>query len=218
MSVNKDEILFTHCDVVGATPERGSLPRMDAPTAEDIDALGVKACFSGHIHKHQAFTGKKCKTEIVYCGSPIHTTFSSGNDPKGFVVCSMDSGKLDWEFVEIPSRLQIELTYQDGKLVDNLSDLFDYHGTMVKLHVVYNKGEYDAAAVSNIKEKLYSMGVHHVTIAQHQKSVAQLSNIDVSENTDPDILRRYLTDINKLPAGEVETLMYSANKYLGVEA
>jgi DNA repair exonuclease SbcCD nuclease subunit len=211
-------ILFTHCDIIGVEAEKGRLPKVDTPTADDIFALGVDICFSGHIHKHQVFFSdkdKKCKTPIVYCGSPLHTTFASGNDPKGFIdVNRCDDGTCNWNFIQVPSRRQIEIECRDGKID---KPYIDVNNAMIKLRLIYKKGEYDVVKVDEIKKDLYSAGAHYVKVVPIQESMSKLQDIKVDDASDMSILIQYLADVKGLPMDSISRLQQLAEKYMGGE-
>jgi DNA repair exonuclease SbcCD nuclease subunit len=203
-------ILFTHCDIVGAEPEKGKLPMIDAPTIKDIEKLPIRACFAGHIHKHQSLS---TKMPIIYAGSPIHTTFASENIGKGFldVLDWHDDKVKEWKFVEIPSRKQWEISIDMNDPI--VPVLEDFEGAMVKLKVLYDRGTYDAAFINNYVKTLSSHGAYHVSVVRVQRSVKQLQELKI-DNDDASIIQQYLSDILKYDPDKVAHLTKIAEKYI----
>jgi len=98
-------VLVGHAHVFGARvgAERlltlGNDPMLNASML-DLPNIGYHAL--GHIHKHQAVvTGPR---PVVYAGSINRVDFSEEDEPKGFVLVELQSGKSEWEMVPVKAR------------------------------------------------------------------------------------------------------------------
>jgi exonuclease SbcD len=98
-------VLVGHAHVFGARvgAERlltlGNDPMLNASML-DLPNVGYHAL--GHIHKHQAvITGPR---PVVYAGSINRVDFSEEDEPKGFVLVELQTGKSEWEFVKVNAR------------------------------------------------------------------------------------------------------------------
>jgi DNA repair exonuclease SbcCD nuclease subunit len=187
---DRPHLLMLHCDIVDAEPEKGKKIKTDALQKEDFKKWNshVDFCFSGHIHKHQVI-GPRSKPSIVYVGSPLHTTFASGNDEKGFVVFEEENDHRGWEFHQIPQRTQLEYQWDLSKDLE-IED--GVRGANVKIKVVFSRRAYNLKRVKLLEESLYESGAYHVSIVPVQKSVSDVNNIITEETTDVDSFVEYI--------------------------
>jgi len=207
-------ILFTHCDITEAEPERGAYKRPDAISAKhDLAKIeNLMWCFAGHVHKHQVMHN------AMYCGSPVHTTFASGNDPKGFVDVWYDKGEIKWEFIQIPGRMQIELTFDmdddEKEFVDQFCTTEDIPDSIVKLRLVYDYKKFDSDKASYIERALQENGAHYVMRTPMQKSASKLEEIEQDSYDDNIILEAYLNKI--LGIGKTDEYVELAQEYMSI--
>jgi DNA repair exonuclease SbcCD nuclease subunit len=209
--VNGNYHLFTHCDIAEAEPEKGQYLRPDAITIKDLKKFDrMKYCFAGHIHKQQKLGN------IYYCGSPIHTTFASGDAPKGFLYYNTKVVK----FTELPNRMQLELEYN---FEDNLDEFIntkcvgdEIPDAMIKLKLIFRPGEFDHEVANRILEILYHNGAYYVMKVPVKESSNSLINIVTDLTDDESILKNYLEKVNGIHLDDIIKYSEKAIDYLSM--
>ena len=70
-------------------------------------SLLTRPCFDyvalGHVHRHQNLN-KSNDPPIIYPGSIERVDFSEEKEDKGYVMVSLEQGKVEWEFCPLPVR------------------------------------------------------------------------------------------------------------------
>lgn len=73
----------------------------------------------GHVHKHQNLNPTN-DPPVVYPGSIERVDFSEEKEAKGYVYLEVESGKVDWEFCQVPARpfltIELDVSQQDDPL------------------------------------------------------------------------------------------------------
>jgi len=96
-------ILVSHGTVSGCKTEHGvTMAGLDHEyTTGMLFATKADAAMLGHIHKHQEW--RKEGQTIAYPGSVGRLHFGE-KDPKGCLLWTIEPGKADFEFIELPAR------------------------------------------------------------------------------------------------------------------
>jgi DNA repair exonuclease SbcCD nuclease subunit len=220
MEENDVGFLFLHCDIAGAEPEKGMSQPSDAIQVQDFNRWCTRGghtlnyVVAGHYHKHQVLEG--ANIPVMYVGSPTHVTFASGNDPKGFIHVHEGFSKTLCNFIEIPSRHQIELVYnmEEDNVDEWLSKVSNIRGAHVKVRVIYQKGRCDALSLRKIKDFLRENGAYNVLPTPVQRNVqADGVTVHTESVADIDVLRQYLREVQGLT--EIDNLLALAkDKYM----
>lgn len=177
-----------HFEIAGFAMYRGM------PSEEGLDRGMFRKfshTFSGHYHH------KSTSDDIHYLGNPYELTWQDYNDPRGFHIFDLDSGKLD--FVQNPFRMFFRITYDDrSESIADITgkDLSSYANTYCKV-VVINKT--NAFLFDRFMNNLYNVNPADITIVEDFTDLSEGVEDDMVDQAEDTltILNKYVDNIKE---------------------
>jgi exonuclease SbcD len=216
-------ILAAHLSVEGATygSERSVLVGEDIVLPRSsvaLDAFDYVAL--GHIHKHQVLAEAP---PVVYAGSLERIDFGEENDPKGFVLATIEEGRTTYRFRPVGARRFVTIRARPvgvaptQEIVDQI-ERAQLDGAVVRL-IVETTPEVDAlvdyAAVRRALRDAYCIAGVRRDVARADRKGSPLAGAEAL--TPGEALERYLA-AKEVPAARRARLLAYAGRLIGEPA
>lgn len=150
---NPAHFVFGHFQAVGATAS-GTEFHLSGGIEKDAFNKYIYT-FLGHIHKFQ-YTDS-----WVHVGSIAKMDMGEAQDPKGFIHFKVTHEQFSWDFIEIPDRKFVNLSFTEPAEVD-ISTGLDVKDAVVKVTCEGSDAWFIHWDITSIPSKLYEAGAYRV--------------------------------------------------------
>ena len=159
----------------------------------------VRRVFSGHYHSPQEVGN------VLYCGTPIATTFSEANEAHGIYILETQTGKL--EFIEYTGTQTISIPYEQ---LDEVLKTINPETTSIR--VEFPDSIDDESIVESVQAKLSELSFVEVKVKYQGSKLKEILSTVVDdviadvENID-DLVLKYLASASSVPGVDSDTMI-----------